>query len=343
VGAVFASWDSRRARAYRQRENIAPDLGTAVTVQAMVFGNASDDSGTGVVFTRDPATGAAEPFGEFLPRAQGEDVVSGRSGGFGLTELARRLPAVHARLTGYLGLIEAHHRDMCEVEFTVERGRLWLLQTRIAKRSPLAAVRVAVAMTTDPAIRLTEQEAVARVPADVLARAAAQNAGATAVPPLITGVAGSPGRATGRVVFDPDEAADAGDEVVLVRRETSPEDMHGIAAAAGLLTARGGPTSHAAVVAREWGIPAVVGAAGLEISGGEAVLGGRIRLRAGDVVTIDGGTGGVWLGAVPAGRAGTEAPELAVLRSWRGKHDRTGAQSARSDDRSMPRVTRKSS
>ncbi|MFC4948262.1 pyruvate, phosphate dikinase [Pseudonocardia sp. GCM10023141] len=327
VEAVFRSWDGPRARSYRAHEGIDDGLGTAVNVQAMVFGNYDDDSGTGVVFTRDPSTGADRPYGDFLPRAQGEDVVAGTARTLTLDDMAARLPAAHRDLTERLARLEGHYRDMCDVEFTVERGTLWILQTRIGKRGAVAAVRLAARMMADPRIALTLDEARARVDAEVLDRAraevvAAARQGAT-TEPACRGLPASPGRASGAVVLDAETAADAEVPVILVRPETSPEDVHGMSVAEGILTSTGGLVSHAAVVARGWGIPAVVGA-------GELVVGatdvrdatGRVLFAAGDIITIDGSTGEVWLGAAAADSVdrrsdaeilAADLPELALL------------------------------
>src|SRR5579875_1642347 len=257
IEAVFRSWNGPRAVAYRERERIPHDLGTAVNVQAMVFGNRDDKSGTGVGFTRDPATGAPGAYGDFLVNAQGEDVV--------------------ARL-------ERHYRDMCDTEFTIEQGKLWMLQTRVGKRTGRAALRMAVEMTREPEIALTKSEAVSRITEDH---------------PVITrGLGASPGAAVGRVYFTADDAkaaAERGEPVILVRNETSPEDVHGMLAAEGILTARGGLVSHAAVVARGWGKPAVVGAEALRLSD-HAFFVGDITVAEGDWLSIDGGDGSVVLG-----------------------------------------------
>lgn len=334
VRAVFDSWDGDRARVYRQREGIADDLGTAVNVQAMVFGHADDASGTGVAFTRNPATGQAAPFGDFLARAQGEEVVAGSAATVPLAAMADVLPAAHAELLGHLDRLELHYRDLCDVEFTVERGRLWILQTRVGKRGAVAAVRVAAELARDPRIALTPVEVAERVPTAVreAARAevlAAARQGAATAPPLATGLGASPGRVCGQVVLSADDAADADPDtpVVLVRPETSPEDVHGMGVSVGILTSRGGLVSHAAVVARGWGIPAVVGAGALVVGDDEVRDAAGVRLFGpGDVVTIDGATGAVWLGDHTA--AGDEAatddellarllPELAELPEGR--------------------------
>ncbi len=316
VEAVFRSWNSDRARAYREHEGIADDLGTAVTVQAMVFGNRSVGSGTGVLFTRNPATGEPVLYGDVMFNAQGEDVVAGTHATEPIAILDERLPVVARELRAYATRLERHHRDLCEIEFTIEHGKLWMLQCRIGKRSPQAALRIAVDMAEDPEFPLSRADAVRRA-ADLLIdppKVATERGDAGLV--LVTGLGASPGVASGEIVTTPDAAvaaAEAGRTVILVRAETSPDDVHGMAVAAGVLTATGGLASHAAVVARGWGIPAVVGAAGVQIAEGSVRLGGRV-LAAGETITIDGGTGEVFAGAV-AGVA-TVAPEAATLLGW---------------------------
>ncbi|MFD4250036.1 pyruvate, phosphate dikinase [Amycolatopsis thermoflava] len=327
IEAVFRSWDSPRARTYRAKEGIGENLGTAVNVQAMVFGNYDDRSGTGVVFTRDPSTGENQPYGDFLPRAQGEDVVAGSARTLPLSDMADLLPEVYAELTDRLSALEKHYRDMCDVEFTVERGKLYILQTRVGKRGAVAAVRLAADMARDPAISLTADELRARLTEDVLRRARAETVAAArqgiAAEPVARGLGASPGRVSGAVVLDADAAADAEGDVILVRPETSPQDVHGMSVSAGILTSTGGLVSHAAVVARGWGIPAVVGANDLTVGAAEVRdERGDVLFRAGDVITIDGATGEVWLGAATPGQAddlrdddiiARDLPELAEL------------------------------
>jgi pyruvate,orthophosphate dikinase len=336
VEAVFRSWNSPRAQAYRSRENIDAGLGTAVTVQAMVYGNRGEDSGTGVVFTRDPSTGANELFGDYLPKAQGEDVVAGTARTMPVTDLEGLNPDVYAELKSTLRRLEVHYRDMCDVEFTIEEGKLWLLQTRVGKRGASAAVRIAMDLTMDPEIALTPDEVMARVPARLRDRARTEALAhvldETSGPTVITkGLGASPGRATGRVVLTSDEAADAEDDVILVRNETSPEDVVGMSASVGLLTTNGGLVSHAAVVARAWGIPAVVGAHEIALDSDGFVTPREQRINAGDVITIDGTTGGVWLGDVTPPAADVvvkaienELPELLVLERWAISRDMEG-------------------
>ena len=301
IEAVFRSWESDRARTYRQKEGIPDDLGTAVTVQAMVFGNRGSTSGTGVLFTRDPATGEPAPYGDVLFDAQGEDVVAGTHRTEPISVLDERLPDVAAELRTSAARLEHHFRDLCDIEFTIESGRLWLLQVRVGKRSSAAALRIAADMAEDPSFPLTRAEAVERVRSLLADPPTTTSARSSFVVPLVTGLPASPGMASGPIVTSPEAAQAAaadGEAAILVRAETSPEDVHGMAAAAGILTSRGGLASHAAVVARGWGIPAVVGATALAVSSDRVVIGDRI-LVPGDVITIDGRTGEVFEGVIP--------------------------------------------
>ena len=316
IEAVFRSWDSDRARTYRQKEGIPDALGTAVTVQAMVFGNRGSTSGTGVLFTRNPATGEPTLYGDVLFDAQGEDVVAGTHQPEPIAVLDTRLPAVARELRAAAERLERYYADLCDIEFTIEDGKLWLLQVRVGKRSPQAALRIAIDMAEDPDFPLTHEQAVRRV-LPLLAdppRVATERV--SDVAPLATGLAASPGVASGPIVTDPAAAvasADAGTPAILVRSETSPDDVHGMAKAAGILTSRGGLASHAAVVARGWGIPAVVGAESVDVAVAEIRVDGRV-LAAGEVITIDGGTGEVFEGTV--GGSTEIAPEVATLLEW---------------------------
>jgi len=315
VEAVFRSWNSDRARSYRAHEGIPDDLGTAVTVQAMVFGNRGGESGTGVLFTRNPATGEPDLYGDVMFGAQGDDVVAGAHRTEPITVLDERMPAVGRELRACAERLERHYADLCDIEFTIEQGTLWLLQVRVGKRSPQAALRVALDMAEDPAFPLSREEAVRRV-AGLLVSPPLTTSWRDDAIALATGLPASPGVACGEIATTPDAAvaaADAGRTVILVRAETSPDDVHGMAKAAGILTSRGGLASHAAVVARGWGIPAVVGATAVEVGDGTVVIAGR-RLAAGDVITIDGGTGEVFEGAVAGGC--TVVPEAATLLGW---------------------------
>ena len=318
VEAVFRSWRSPRARAYRRRERIPDDLGTAVNVQTMVFGNRDERSGTGVAFTRNPSTGAPGAYGDFLVNAQGEDVVAGIRTTLPLSAMADTFPKAYTDLTIILERLESHYRDMLDCEFTIERDRLWMLQTRVGKRTGEAALRIAVALTEDPKIRLSRTEAVARVRPEHLDQVLHPQLGAVTAPLLATGLAASPGAAVGRAYFDADRAeaaAQRGERVVLVRPETSPDDVHGIAAADGVLTSRGGLVSHAAVVARGWGKPAVCGADGLAVGPDSFETGDGSVVAEGEWISIDGGTGRVYGGQVAVVEGHVPA-ELAIVLGW---------------------------
>ena len=330
IGAVFGSWQSERARVYRRLNNIPNDWGTAVNVQAMVFGNLGETSATGVAFTRDPATGERAYYGEYLINAQGEDVVAGIRTPQYLTRAARekagaKAPSmeeamleVYAQLAQVFDTLERHYRDMQDIEFTVERGKLWMLQTRAGKRTAKAALKIAVDMANEGLI--SEEEAVLRVDPAALDQLLHPTLDPGAPREVIAkGLPASPGAASGKAVFDADTAekwAEAGEKVILVRVETSPEDIHGMHAAQGILTARGGMTSHAAVVARGMGRPCVSGAGGIAIDYKARLMrvAGR-EVKEGDLITIDGGTGEVMLGEVP-----TVQPELVgdfgTLMGW---------------------------
>jgi pyruvate,orthophosphate dikinase len=301
IEAVFHSWNSDRAQLYRRRERISADLGTAVNVQAMVFGNIGDTSGTGVCFTRDPGSGAQGAYGDYLPRAQGEDVVAGIRNAFPLTHLGEINPEAYAELQKIMALLENHYRDMCDIEFTVEKGKLWILQTRVGKRTAEAAFRIATQLVDEGAI--TMDQALTRVDGEQLVQLMFPQFDKASAPRELTrGIAASPGAAVGAVVFDPRDAADqalAGKKVILVRRETNPDDLVGMVAAQGILTARGGKTSHAAVVARGMGRPAVCGTESIEVNVDEKYfLCGNTKVVEGDVISIDGTTGAVFLGEV---------------------------------------------
>jgi pyruvate,orthophosphate dikinase len=322
IEAVFGSWNGPRAVAYRERERIPHDLGTAVNVQAMVFGNRDDNSGTGVGFTRDPATGAKGAYGDFLVNAQGEDVVAGIRNTEPLSALEGRFPAIYAELMDIFARLEHHYRDMCDTEFTIEQGRLWMLQTRVGKRTGRAALRIAVDMTREDDIGLSRAEALQRVSAEHLeAVLHPQFAPGAQLAVIATGLGASPGAAVGHAYFSADaakEAAERGRRVILVRTETSPEDVHGMLAAEGILTARGGLVSHAAVVARGWGKPAVVGAEALRVGPDSFTVelaSGPVTVREGDTISIDGTSGQVVLGEVELS-AGEAPPEMEVLLGW---------------------------
>ncbi|MGB8361675.1 MAG: pyruvate, phosphate dikinase [Acidimicrobiia bacterium] len=326
IEAVFKSWSNKRAVDYRRINRIPDELGTAANVQMMVFGDLGDDSGTGVCFTRDPATGSRSDYGDYLPRAQGEDVVAGIRNTLTLDELAGLHKECHDELLRIMDLLEKHYRDMCDIEFTIEKNTLYILQTRIGKRSAEAAVRMAVAMEAEGLI--DKKTAVARVdPASLeqLHRPKIQTKGAP--PPVLAGVAASPGAASGKVVFTADravEVARAGEKVILVRPETTPDDIHGMAAAIGILTSQGGKTSHAAVVARGMGKPAVTGAANLMVDPDHGVAHAFDRdLHEGSEITIDGTSGAVYLD--PVELIEPEAiHELQELLEWADEFRTTG-------------------
>jgi pyruvate,orthophosphate dikinase len=301
IRAVFDSWNTERARLYRRRERIPHDLGTAVNVCTMVFGNLGADSGTGVCFTRDPATGKQGVYGDYLPNAQGEDVVAGIRNTLTLADLAERDPKSARQLFGVMRRLETHYRDLCDIEFTVERGTLWMLQTRVGKRTAAAAFRIAAQLVDEQLI--TMDEALQRVTGEQLARLMFPQFDRSAQRTLLaTGLAASPGAAVGAAVFDSAEAVArhaSGESVILVRRETNPDDLPGMIAAAGVLTSRGGKTSHAAVVARGMGRTCVCGAEAIDVdAAGRTARVGDLVVREGDVIAIDGSTGEVFLGDV---------------------------------------------
>ena len=330
IGAVFGSWMNARAVTYRRLHNIPSDWGTAVSVQAMVFGNWGEDCATGVAFTRNPSTGANEFYGEYLVNAQGEDVVAGirtpqyltvaakKAGHSKLPAMEEVMPTVFKELLGVRQTLEDHYRDMQDVEFTVERGKLWMLQTRTGKRTAPAALKIAVALVEEG--RISREEAIRRIEPnslDQLLHPMLDPSAKTTV--LARGLPASPGAASGKVVFSADEAeaaASRGESILLVRIETSPEDIHGMNVAKGILTTRGGMTSHAAVVARGMGRPCVTGAGDLHIDYAAGTMAVRNHLvRAGDLITINGSTGDVMLSDVP-----TIEPKLsgdfATLMGW---------------------------
>ncbi|MBY0306544.1 MAG: pyruvate, phosphate dikinase [Sphingomonas sp.] len=333
IGAVFGSWQSERAKVYRRLNSIPHHWGTAVNVQAMVFGNMGETSATGVAFTRDPAKGDRAYYGEFLINAQGEDVVAGIRTPQYLTRAAREaagakplsmeeaMPETYAELAEVFDLLETHYRDMQDIEFTVERGKLWMLQTRSGKRTASAALKIAVDMANEGLI--TEEEAVARVDPAALDQLLHPTLDPKAVRDVLTrGLPASPGAASGAAVFDSETAqnrAELGESVILVRTETSPEDIHGMHAAKGILTARGGMTSHAAVVARGMGRPCVSGAGTVSIDAKARMMrvAGR-EVKEGDIITIDGASGEVMLGEVPTVQP-VLAGDFGVLMGWADK------------------------
>ena len=330
IGAVFGSWMNARAITYRRLNDIPADWGTAVNVQAMVFGNMGDTSATGVAFTRNPSTGENKLYGEFLVNAQGEDVVAGIRTPQNITEEARIaagsdkpsletvMPEVFRQFVATTKLLEKHYRDLQDMEFTVERGKLWMLQTRNGKRTARAALRVAVEMASEGL--LTKEEAIARIEPATLDQLLHPTIDPSVKrKPFASGLPASPGAACGEIVFTADEAEAlqaAGHKVLLVRVETSPEDIHGMHAAEGILTTRGGMTSHAAVVARGMGKPRVAGAGGIRIDYAKQTMqAGGVTLKKGDVITIDGAAGQVLVGAVPMVKPEMTG-EFATLMTW---------------------------
>jgi pyruvate, orthophosphate dikinase len=332
IKAVFASWFGQRARDYRKFNKIPDDLGTAVNVVTMVFGNMGDDSGTGVAFTRDPNTGADVLFGEYLTNAQGEDVVAGIRTPQKIAEMERALPEAFAEFQRIGKRLESHYRDVQDLEFTIEKGRLYMLQTRSAKRTAAAAVRIAVDMVNDGTI--SKEEAVGRIePAHVeqLLRATFDPAALKGATKIVNGLNASPGAAVGRAVFDADDAVEwvnRGEKVILVRVETSPDDFHGMAVSQGIITARGGATSHAAVVARQIGKPCVAGSSDLLVDykakGAQCAVTGQ-TFKEGDWVSLDGSTGALYQGALPTVEARFEdQPELQTVLGWADEIRRMG-------------------
>ena len=322
IEAVFRSWNGARAIAYRVREKISHELGTAVNVQTMVFGNRDDNSSTGVGFTRNAATGENRPYGDFLVNAQGEDVVAGIRNTLGLDDMKRLFPKIHADLLKIFKRLEEHYTDMCDTEFTIEQGRLWMLQTRVGKRTGAAALKMAVDMTKGTegvkrkSWKISREEAVMRVTAEHL-ESVLHPQFSKKTTAIAKGLGASPGAAVGRVYLTADDAeaaAKKGEKVILVRSETSPEDVHGMMVAQGILTSRGGLVSHAAVVARGWGTPAVVGAEQVRIEGRQFSVGNTV-VKQGDVISIDGHTGEIMLGALEMANA-KPPKEYDIILSW---------------------------
>jgi len=320
VEAVFRSWNGARAIAYRVREKISHDLGTAVNVQAMVYGNRDSNSGTGVGFTRNAATGENKPYGDFLVNAQGEDVVAGIRNTEDLNAMKRKFPKAHAELMTIFERLERHYADMCDTEFTIDQGKLWMLQTRVGKRTGAAALKMAVDMTSPTgkgktAWKISKREALMRSSAEHLDQVLHPQF-KNKVKALAKGLAASPGAAVGRVYFTADDAVDAaarGEAVILVRNETSPEDVHGMMVAKGILTSRGGLVSHAAVVARGWGTPAIVGADAVRIDGNKFSVGATI-VKQGDVISLDGTTGEIMVGEMSLTAAEPPAEFFTILK-----------------------------
>ncbi len=329
VRAVFGSWNTERAQLYRRRERIPQDLGTAVNVCTMVFGNLGESSGTGVAFTRDPASGRPGAYGDYLSNAQGEDVVAGIRNTLSLADLAELDPTGHRELMQVMRRLETHYRDLCDIEFTIERGKLWMLQTRVGKRTAAAAFRIASQLVDEQLITL--DEALVRVSGAQLAQLMfPQFATDQARTVLIKGMAASPGAAVGQAVFDSRTAstwAHEGKKVILIRKETNPDDLEGMVAAVGILTARGGKTSHAAVVARGMGRTCVCGAETLDVDSAERTARvGATVINEGDFVSIDGSTGHVYLGEVAVVPSPVQTYiERGLDAALEGSDDETGA------------------
>jgi len=325
VEAVFMSWHTPRAIVYREMNNIADSLGTAVNVQAMVFGNFGDDSGSGVAFTRNPSTGEATFFGEYLFNAAGEDVVAGTRTPLPVSALQDAMPEIYDQLYKTQDMLEKHYRDMQDIEFTIQEGKFYMLQTRSGKRTGRASVKIAVDMVGEGLI--TESEALMRVSTDHVEAFLHPMVDPTAKTDIVAkGLPASPGGATGEVVFSAEEAElqkAEGHDVILVRRETTPEDIHGMRVAAGILTELGGMTSHAAVVARGMGVCAITGCDGLSIdyAAGTATTSEGVVISRGDVITLDGTSGEVMLGDIPKTEA-SSSDDFQVLLSWADKHRR---------------------
>ncbi|HUY73138.1 MAG TPA: pyruvate, phosphate dikinase [Candidatus Dormibacteraeota bacterium] len=321
IEAVFRSWNTDRAKTYRKMERISDDLGTAVNVQMMVFGNMGQTSGTGVAFTRNPITGKRELYGDYLANAQGEDVVAGQRDTEDISALKRHMPKVYAQFDRYARQLEKHYKDVQDLEFTIERGKLYMLQTRSAKRTGEAAVNIAVAMVKERLI--TKKEAVARVEPRQLEQLLFPRVDPNAkVHPLARGVPASPGAASGGAVFDADTAVEWGKQgkaVILVRVETNPNDVHGMVEAKGILTQTGGTASHAALVARGMGRPCVVGASSINVDVRKRVFSANgTTVKQGDQITIDGTTGDVYVGDVPTieARSLSKHPAASAILRW---------------------------
>ena len=301
IAAVFESWNGKRARDYRRQNKISDDLGTAVNVQAMVFGNRGEDSGTGVAFTRDPSTGEKVPYGDYLPNAQGEDVVAGIRNTLRIVELETLDPDAYRELRQHMDTLERHYRDMCDIEFTIEKAKLWILQVRVGKRTAFAEWVMAFDMLAEDLI--DADTGLLRVDANRLEELFKRRVKAEGATPIAKGLNASPGAAIGTVVFTADEVerlGKQGERVILVRRETTPDDYHGMIAAQGILTSAGGTNSHAAVVARGEGIPAVCGADAIKLSPADRTFtASGTTVKEGDVITIDGFTGNVYVGELP--------------------------------------------
>ncbi len=318
IVAVFESWNNPRANVYRRANNIPDDLGTAVNIQTMVFGNKGNDSATGVAFTRDPSTGAKKVYGEYLVNAQGEDVVSGARTPQPISKLKKQMPKIYKELENLMKKLEKHYKDMQDIEFTIEQGKLYMLQTRNGKRTAQAALKIAVDMVKERL--LTRKQAIGRIDPNALDQLLHPRLDpASKYEVLVKGLPASPGAATGKVVFDADRAEELGrngEKVILTRWETTPDDIHGVIVAQGILTSHGGMTSHAAVVARGMGKPCICGAEDIKIDLGNRIFKTNSTIvKEGDIVTIDGGSGEVILGRVPL-ISPSIGPDFKKLLAW---------------------------
>ena len=316
IHAVIRSSHSSTAQAYRRKTGLPESLGTAVTVQAMVFGNTGASSGTGVAFSRDPNSGEQKVCGDWISNAQGDDVVAGDSTTSDISLFAATLPSAYEELKLHLENLEIFYQDMVDVEFTVDRGKLWILQARVGKRTARAASRIAVELANSERFELNKKDALATVTKSLSTEKSSTKILTGNKKSITTGIGASAGIASGLAVFTSEEAieaAEGGKEVVLVRQETSPADVHGMAVANGILTSLGGLMSHAAVVARDWNLPAVVGAAGMQFTA-NAVVVGTAEIQAGDIISIDGNTGEVFVGEMLS--KVDEDPYLEQLKAW---------------------------
>jgi len=338
ISAVFGSWDNKRARDYRRRNRISDHLGTAVNVQTMVFGNKGDNSGTGVGFTRDPATGERIPYGDYLPNAQGEDVVAGIRNTLPLSETRRIQPRAYEELIKHFETLEHHYKDMCDTEFTIEEGKLWMLQTRVGKRTSLAEWRIAEEMAEQGLVdeRTAVRDRLTAGKLDELFKPLVRADLKDSTTPLAKGLNASPGAAVGRAVFSADDAsewAERGEPVILVRRETNPDDYHGMVASQGILTSAGGTNSHAAVVARGEGIPAVCGADSIRIDRKAKLFTvGSTTVKEGDWVTIDGTDGTVYAEQLETEPSALEVAQLASAKQEQNKRLTKAEKEALSSD-----------
>tara|TARA_B100001057_G_scaffold500063_1_gene613253 strand:+ start:1512 stop:3071 length:1560 start_codon:yes stop_codon:yes gene_type:complete len=321
IHAVIRSSHSSTAQGYRKKTGLAESLGTAVTVQAMVFGNTGASSGTGVAFSRDPNSGEQKVCGDWISNAQGDDVVAGGSATSDISVLASTLPSAYVELKLYLEHLEIFYQDMVDVEFTVDRGKLWILQARVGKRTARAASRIAVELANSERFELNKKDALATVAKSLATEKSLTKILTDNRKSITTGIGASVGVASGLAVFTSEEAIKAtedGKAVVLVRQETSPADVHGMAVANGILTSLGGLMSHAAVVARDWNLPAVVGAIDMQFTA-DAVVVGTVKIHAGDIISIDGNTGEVFVGEILS--TADEDPYLEQLEAWAEEKD----------------------